>query len=105
MRQFDVFENPSDRTRTAIPLLLIVQHDRASETASVVVAGLAPLAKGKAMAKSRLYPVVRIASKDYVLLTPNMAAIPRTQLETRVANVDSEDRRIIDAIDMLFTGV
>lgn len=105
MRQFDVFENPFSKGRSAVPLLMVVQHDRASETASVIVAGLAPLAKAKTLANSRLYPVVRIAAKDYVLLTPNMAAIPRKRLEKRIANIESDDRRIIGAIDMLFTGV
>lgn len=105
MRQFDVFENPSDKTRAAVPLLMVIQHDRVSETASVVVAGLTPLGKAKTLAKSRLYPVISIAAKDYVLLTANLAAVPRTQLKKCVANVDSADRRIIDAIDMLFTGV
>jgi toxin CcdB len=105
MARFDVFENPSSRSRAAIPLLLVVQHDRASETASVVVVGLAPLAKAQAMAKSRLYPVVRVAARDYVLLTPNLAAVPRNQLQKHVANVGKDDRQIINAIDMLFTGV
>lgn len=105
MRQFDVYENPSSKARDTVPLLAVIQHDRASETASVVVVGLAPLAKTGAMTKSRLYPVLRIAGADYVLLTPNMAAIPRKQLEKKIATVEQDDRRIIGAIDMLFTGV
>jgi len=105
MRQFDVYENPMIKSRAAVPLLMVVQHDRAAETASVIVAGLTPLARAKAIAKSRLYPILNIAAKDYVMLTPNMAAIPRKQLEKHVANVENDDRRIIGAIDTLFTGV
>jgi toxin CcdB len=105
MRQFDVFENPSKKARSAVPLLVVLQHDRASEMASVIVAALAPLTKAKGLTKSKLYPVIRVTRKDFVLLTPNMAAVPRKQLEKAVANVESDERRIIGALDMLFTGI
>ena len=105
MHQFDVYENPSANSRAAIPLLLVIQHDRAGETGTVVVAGLAPLATARPMTTSSLYPVINVAGSDFVLLTPNLAALPRKLLQIRVTNVERDDRRIIGAIDMLFTGV
>lgn len=105
MRQYDVFTNPTSKSRGAVPYLIVIQHDRASETSSVVVAGLAPIAKAKAIATSKLYPVIDVSGRDFVLLTPNLAAIPRQVLGDPVANADGAHRRIVAAIDMLFTGV
>jgi toxin CcdB len=106
MRQYDIFENPSPKSRKAVPMLIVLQHDRAWETSSVVVAALVPLATAKSMAKSRLYPTISVGGRgDCVMLTPNLATIPRSVLGTVIANADDAHRRIIDAIDMLFTGV
>ena len=75
MAQYDVYRNPSQRTQRAIPLLLAVQHDGTSETASVVMVPLVvPL---KAKRHSRLYPLFSIAGKEYMLLTPDLASLPR----------------------------
>ena len=105
MQQFDVFENPSPTSRKSLPFLIILQHDRASETDSVVVAGLTPLSKTSKMAKSRLYPSLNLNGKGYQMITPNMATIRRSLLQKRVANFELDHRKIIDAVDMLFTGI
>ena len=105
MMQFDVFENPSPTSRKSVPLILILQHDQASETDSVVVAGLSSLPKASKMAKSRLYPSLQVKGKSYQMITTNVATIRRSVLQKHVANLELERRKIIDAIDMLFTGI
>ncbi len=102
MAQYDVYRNPSDRTRRAIPLLLAVQHDSISETASVVMIPLVtPL---KSTRSSRLYPLLSIGGKDYMLLTPDLASLPRSLLSEPVANLLAEREKIVAALDILLVG-
>ena len=102
MAQYDVYRNPSQRTQRAIPLLLAVQHDGTSETASVVMVPLVvPL---KAKRHSRLYPLFSIAGKEYMLLTPDLASLPRAVLREPVATLVGERDRIVAALDILLVG-
>lgn len=102
MRQYDVFENPSPRTRKLMPLLVVLQSDLVSETDAVIVA---PLTEVIPQEGSRLYPEFAVADKSYTLLTPDMASIPRAALTQRVASLAADWNRITAAIDILFTGV
>jgi toxin CcdB len=102
MAQFDVYRNPSDRSRRVMPYLVAVQHDGVSETASVLmVPAVAPL---KGAGSSRLYPKVTIGQKQYTLLTPDMASLPRAVLGDPIENVAEARDRIIAALDILFVG-
>ena len=102
MRQFDVFRNPSAGTRKAMPYLMVLQHDRVSETSFVIVAALVPPLKSGVA--SRLYPVLRFDGRELMLLTPDLASLPRAVLKQRIANLDHERSRIIAALDLLFAG-
>lgn len=102
MRQYDVYRNPSARTRKAIPLLVVLQHDVVSDTDSVIVAGLAPALKRPA---SRLYPDFEIDGRKYTLLTPDLASFPRGALQDPVASLHKEWVHIDGALDILFTGI
>lgn len=57
------------------------------------------------MPRSQLYPVLSIENRDHALLTPDLSAIPRSALKTRVSNQEADRRQITNAIDLLFTGV
>jgi hypothetical protein len=39
-----------------------------------------------------------------MLLTPDLASLPRTALKQRIANLEHERSRIIAALDLLFAG-
>lgn len=102
MGQYDVYRNPTPRTRRAMPFLLILQADLVSETDSVIVAPLTPLMRP---AGSRLYPEFEVDGKKHMLLTPDLASIPRSALTERVGSLSEEWSRITAAIDILFTGI
>jgi toxin CcdB len=102
MAQYDVYRNPTERTRRAIPYLIAVQHDAISETASVVVVPLVtPL---KAVQSSRLYPLFSIGGKEHMLLTPDIASLPRSVLSEPVASLANERAQIVAALDILLVG-
>ncbi len=102
MRQYDVFRNPTPRSRKAMPFLIVLQHDVVADTDSVIVAALTPALKRPS---SRLYPDLEIDGRAYTLLTPDLASLPRAALKDHVTNLRREWHRIVGALDILFTGI
>lgn len=102
LRQFDVFPNPSPRTRAEHPYFVILQSDRLERFATRIVAPLIAPAKIKFL--EHLLPVVTVKGKSYVIAIPDLAPIPAKMLQPAVANLESERFRILGAIDLLFTG-
>ena len=102
MRQYDVFRNPTPRSRKAIPFIVVLQHDVVADTDSVIVAGLA---RALMRPPHRLYPDFEIEGRLYTLLTPDLASFPREVLQNSVASLRSEAARIDAALDILFTGI
>ncbi len=102
MRQYDVYRNPTPRTRKLLPYLVILQADLVSETESVIVA---PLTTSVRPEGSRLYPEFEVRGRKHILLTPDLASMPRHVLTDRVTNLSKEWDRVTAAIDVLFTGI
>ena len=101
MARFDVFRFSSK----AAPLVVDVQSNILSDLASRVVIPLAPVAKASKEELPRLKPRLRIAGKDYVLMTTDIAALPTTRLGDFVGNIEDEHRDAIsNALDFLFVG-
>jgi toxin CcdB len=102
MPQYDVYRNPTPRSRKAMPLLLVLQADVVSEADSVIVAALT---RDLRPSGSHLYPEFEIEGETYALITPDLASIPRQALTERVTNLGEQWDRITAAIDILFTGI
>jgi toxin CcdB len=67
---------------------------------------IAPLVKAGLLAPiPRLNPQFRIADNDVALSPLEIVNIPTVELQTLVANLDSERQTIIAALDLLLTGV
>lgn len=100
-RQFDVFRSPSAELRKLFPFLIILQHDSLSSTASVVVA---PLVPEDWLPPSRVYPMLDLLDGKSIMLTPDLAVVPRRVLKRPIENLDRQRSLIVAAIDMLFVG-
>ncbi|WP_029030825.1 CcdB family protein [Salinarimonas rosea] len=99
MARLDVFPNPG-----GVGYLLDVQADLLEELNTRVVVPLLP----KNVAPKpigRLNPVFTIGVTEYVMATQLLAAIPRRALGTAVTNLGPHHSRIVEALDMLITGV
>ena len=50
-------------------------------------------------------PVIEVEGEPFILLTPQMAGIPKSELGNPVARVDQHRFEIIAAVDFLLTGI
>lgn len=104
MARFDVYENPAATSRERVPLLLDVQADMLSELATRLVVPLVPKSKFGPPAQ-RLNPLFTIRSKQYVMATADMAAIPRKRIGAQVGSLNANSADILNAIDFLISGI
>jgi toxin CcdB len=99
MAQLDVYRNRS----TQIPYLLDVQADLLDYLKTRVVV---PLRRQGSMIKgNRLNPVFSVEDTLVVMATAEIAAVRLTALGERVTSLQSNRDDIINAIDVLWTGV
>lgn len=99
MAQFDVHENPVGNA-----LLLDCQADLLSHLNTRLVAPLL-LAEDAPKPAGRLNPVFEIRGKHYVMMTQYAAAIELCELGEKAVSLAGRDREIMNALDILLTGV
>ena len=101
MSRFDVYRIGA----RAAPLVLDVQSDVLDDLASRVVIPLVPATRGEGEEMSRLKPRLVIQGEAYILMTTDIAALPRARLGAHVANIERDYRDVItNALDFLFLG-
>jgi toxin CcdB len=105
MPQFAVYKNRDAATRARFPLLLDVQSDLLEPLSTRVVVPLSPVAVARDMVMKQLAPILTIADKQYVMLTPQLAGVSTRELGQSIGNVTAERPAIIAALDLLLTGI
>lgn len=105
MPQFTVCRNKNLQTRSTVPFLLDVQNDLLSDLETRVVVPLSPVSVVKGKPLGSLMPVLEIEGERFVMLTPQMAGIPKSELGAPVAQLEHYRFEIIAAIDFLLTGI
>jgi len=105
MAQFDVYRNPNPASRSRIPYLLDVQSELLDSLATRVVVPLCrPEVLGSKPAE-RLNPQFELEGRKVLMLTPELAGVPRKALGERVASLAAGRGDIIAALDLVFTGI
>lgn len=105
MAQFTIYKNKNPQTQAAIPLLLDVQNDLLNDLETRVVIPLCPVSAMRGKPLRTLTPVLEIEAESFVMLTPQMAGIPKSELGAPVTRLERYRFEIIAAIDFLVTGV
>jgi toxin CcdB len=105
MAQFTVCRNKNPHTRSAVPFLLDIQNDLLADLETRVVVPLCPLSAVKGQTLRALMPILEIEGERFVMLTPQMAGIPKSELGAPVTQVERHRFEIIAAIDFLLTGI
>lgn len=104
MRQFDVFANPIARLRRALPLVVVLQSDRAQTGRDRVVAPMALRATLPRLGL-RLIPAVSVDGREFGIMIPGLATVSASDLRSAVANIDAARDPIVAALDHLFLGI
>jgi toxin CcdB len=105
MAQFDVFRNPNPATRTRTPFLLDVQAPILEPLATRIVV---PLCKPDAVGgkpAEKLNPQFEFDGRKLVMVTQELAGIPRKALGEYAGSLADERGEIIAALDFAFTGI
>lgn len=102
MRQFDVFPNPSPRSRTAAPFIVLMQSHFVDEMPSALIAPL--IREPRSGDFTRVSLLIRLNDEALHLSLAEMAPIARSGLKKPVGNLRSHEDDIRRALDRLFTG-
>lgn len=101
MRQFDVFENPSSRSRDYAPYLIVLQSHHLDLLQTVMVA---PIVRDVEGPLPELDLFIEIKGEALMIAMTEMASIERRQLKQVVSNVAGLEDIIRRAIERIFTG-
>ncbi len=105
MTQFCVYKNTNPDTKGAVPYLLNVQSDLIEDLATRVVVPLYPASTMKGKTLKTLAPIFEIDDKQFVMVTPQLAGVPKKLLGAAVADFSAKRDEIIAALDLLITGI
>jgi toxin CcdB len=105
MSQFDVYENKNDATRRAYPYLLNIQSEVLAALNTRMVLPLAREAGLKAKDIERLTPKVEYQGETLIVMTPQVAAVPRKKLSKPVGSLAHMRTEIVGALDFAVGGV
>jgi len=104
MAQFTVYRNKSARSKAIFPFLVDVQSDLLEDLQTRVVI---PLSKAGVLTKkpvSHLTPILKLEGEAYMLMTPELAAISRSDLGAATGSLAERRDAILAAMDFLLTG-
>jgi toxin CcdB len=102
--QFAVYRNENSRTRSAFPFLVDVQPDLFEDLQTRVVI---PLTRAVALTKfplTYLTPTLTFEGESYMLMTPQLAGIARTDLGAHAGSVADQWRAVLAAVDFMMRG-
>jgi toxin CcdB len=102
MAQFDVLRNPRGG---AYPFVVDLQSESLARLATRIVAPMAAVKRYAPKPISRLNPVARIKSVDYVVVLQDLASILVSDLGECVGSLRERGSDLIAALDLMFTGV
>ncbi|MCZ7593702.1 MAG: CcdB family protein [Hyphomicrobium sp.] len=99
MARFDVY-----RLEGFQHYVVDVQADILRDLRTRIVVPLVALREQQSESSARLRPRLTISGTDYLLNTPELAAVPCSRLAERVASLNHQHETIVDALDFLMQG-
>jgi toxin CcdB len=104
MAQFTVYRNKSARTKATFPFLVDVQSDLLEDLRTRVVIPLSKLASLTKRPVSQLTPILQFEDEAYVLMTPELAGVARSDLGAATGTLAERRDTILAAMDFLLAG-
>lgn len=102
IRQFDLIDNPSPRSRVIAPFLMVVQSHLYDEGPTLLVAPLLNMASTAVLTKVSL--TVSHERQTYILMLSELGAISRPPAAVVRGSLAAYEDDIRRALDRLFTG-
>jgi toxin CcdB len=102
LRQFDVFRNPSSRSRAGIPFVIALQSHLLNSMPTVIIAPL--LVDDSRSAYSYTSARILFDGQRYILSAAEMVAIDATTLGRSIGNLVDHEDAIRRAMERVFTG-
>ncbi len=105
MAQFDVYRNPSERSRERFPFLVDVQNNLLEDlhTRIVIPLGFSKDFRGHQL--DRLTPEITYEGVSYLLLTPQLSSVSGKVLRQPIGTVEHLRLEILSAVDFAITGI
>jgi toxin CcdB len=104
MAHLDVYRNTDDASAAMLPYVLDVQSNLLDGLPTCMVIPLATPDAIETLPILRLNPTISVDGRPLVVLTQDMAPVPRRMLKSPVANLTPQREEILAALDFLFTG-
>ncbi len=105
MAQWDVYPNPSPRSRDELPYLVDVQSQLLGDLGTRVVVPLSRQAQVLAGLPRRMTPLFDVQNETLRLVPQEAGAIDATMLRRPVVSLRLQSHLIIDALDAVVSGV
>jgi toxin CcdB len=105
MSQFTLYLNKDKHSKKTYPYFVDVQNNLLRDLNSRLVIPLTPLRKVNEKVAKKLCPTISIDGEEFVLVTNQMTTVPKSILSSEVDSLESYRYQIINAIDMLITGI
>lgn len=102
MRQFDVYENPSKRSRPIAPYVVVLQSHLLAAAPTIVVAPLI-LDDGRSN-YSAISVLAPFRGQSFIVVVPELAAVDPALLRRVVGDLREYEDAIRRALERLFTG-
>lgn len=102
IRQFDIVENPSARSRAIAPYVVLLQSHLYDEGLTAIVAPMMMMSAAAALTRVSL--PVEVDGTNYILLLSELATVERGALGRRRGSLADREDDIRRALDRLFTG-
>ncbi|MDN7671103.1 CcdB family protein [Burkholderia oklahomensis] len=104
MARFDLYSNPSSKSKAKSPYLLDVQSDHLGNLMSRVVIPLTRVIGNYTPGKvaQDLVPLIEIEGEKFVLETPFLGAMRTSDLGPAIGALKAERDRVTAALDRLF---
>ncbi|MGR3219203.1 MAG: CcdB family protein [Candidatus Anammoxibacter sp.] len=105
MSQFTLYKNEDKNSQKIYPYFVDVQSNLLDDLNSRLVIPLSPYSAVNKTNAKKICPVIQLDEGKFVLLTHQMTTVPRATLKTVITSIENYRYEIIDAIDMLITGI
>ena len=105
MAQFDVYANQSKSTQKIFPYILDIQHEHIADLGTRIVLPLGRLEYLHNESLGKLTPTVEYDGEKLLILTPQIASMPRHKLKRPIGTLESFRSEILAALDFAIVGI